>query len=47
MFNQEGTVSVDREAREIKYDVSVHKAHAYNQKSITNNKLWDFLLDNQ
>ena len=46
-FNQEGRVSVDRESRVIKHDVSDHKTYACDQNRNPNKKLWDLLLDNQ
>ena len=46
-FNQEGRVSVDREARVIKHDVSDHKAYACNQNKNPNKKSWNLLLNNQ
>ena len=37
-FNQEGRVSVNREARVIKHDVSDHQAHACNHNKNPNKK---------
>ena len=46
-LTQDGRVSVDREARVIKHDISDHKVHAHNQTKNSNKRLWDMLLYNQ